>query len=340
MEYRPFGRTGLQVSAIGFGCWEMGGDYGAIDEAEVTAAVHRAIDLGINCFDTAETYGMGKSEEALAKALGHRRKDVIIVTKFGVGYENDRQKGKDSSREMVHAAIDRSLKALNTDYVDVYLVHWPDRSTPFEETMQALNEIVQQGKVRYVGLSNFTLDEIKACMAIRPIHVLQYGCNLFDRRMAKWIFPYAHEQQIGVMSYGSLAYGLLSGTFTKETTFGDKDWRSKDEWLHLLRFFTPEVFERNVEVAIAISAIAERLGKKLPQFALNWVLSHSAVSTALVGARRPLEVEENMGAIGWSLPEDVIAEIDKIFADHDVDPAPDTWVEDIDAPYADTSNST
>ena len=197
MEYRPFGRTGLQVSAIGFGCWEMGGDYGSIDESEVTAAVHRAIDLGINCFDTAEAYGGGNSEMALAKALEHRRKDVIVVTKFGVGYQNDRQKGKDSSREMVHAAIDRSLKALNTDYVDVYLVHWPDRSTPFEETMQALDEIVQQGKVRYVGLSNFTLDEIKACMAMRPIHVLQYGCNLFDRRMAKWIFPYAHEQQIG-----------------------------------------------------------------------------------------------------------------------------------------------
>jgi aryl-alcohol dehydrogenase-like predicted oxidoreductase len=152
--------------------------------------------------------------------------------------------------------------------------------------------------------------------------------------MAKWIFPYAHEQQIGVMSYGSLAYGLLSGTFTKETTFGDKDWRSRDEWLHLLRFFTPEAFERNVEVAIELSVIGERLGKKLPQFALNWVLSNSAVSTALVGARRPIEVEENMGAIGWSLTEGVIAEIDEIFADHDVDFAPNTWVEDIETPDA------
>ncbi len=147
MEYRPFGQTGLQVSAIGFGCWEMGSGYGAIEESEVIAAIHRAIELGINCFDTAEAYGMGRSERLLAKALGNRRKDVIVVTKFGIHYKNDRPKERDSRRSMVYATIDRNLKALNTDYVDVYLVHWPDRATPFDETIRALEEIVQQGKV-------------------------------------------------------------------------------------------------------------------------------------------------------------------------------------------------
>ena len=332
MEYRPFGRTGLQVPAIGFGCWEMGGEYGLIDEAEVIAAVHRAIDLGINCFDTAEAYGMGKSEALLAKALGNRRKDVIVVTKFGVGYKNDRSKGRDSRREMVHAAIDRSLKVLNTDYVDVYLVHWPDRLTPFEKTMQTLDEIVQQGKVRYVGLSNFTLDEIKACMALRRIDVLQYGCNLFDQRMAKWIFPFAKEHEIGVMTYGSLAYGLLSGTFTEETTFEEGDWRRKANANFSLKLFAPEFFKRNVQAVNEIKAIAERIGKELPHFAINWVSSHAAVSTALVGARRPVEVENNMGAIGWNLTDDLKAEIDQVFARHKIDPAPNIWVEEIETP--------
>ena len=161
MEYKAFGQTGMQVSAIGFGCWEMGGGYGSIEETEVIEAIHCALDLGINCFDTAEAYGMGRSEELLARALGNRRKDVIVVSKFGINYDNDRLKGRDSRREMAHAAIDRRLKALNTDYLDVYLVHWPDRTTPFDETMEALEEIVQQGKARFVGLSNFTKDEIQ-----------------------------------------------------------------------------------------------------------------------------------------------------------------------------------
>jgi aryl-alcohol dehydrogenase-like predicted oxidoreductase len=134
--------------------------YGSFEESEVIAAIHRAIGLGINCFDTAEGYGMGRSEKLLAKALGNRCKDVVVVTKFGIRYKSDRPSGRDSCRSMVRAAIERRLKALNTDYVDVCLVHWPDRATPFDETMQALEEITEQGKVCYVGLSNFTLDEI------------------------------------------------------------------------------------------------------------------------------------------------------------------------------------
>ena len=329
MEYRPFGQTGMQVSAIGFGCWEMGGGYGSIEESEIIKAIHRALDLGINCFDTAEGYGKGRSEALLAKALGERRKDVIVVTKFGVGYD-DRPKGRDSRRSMAHAAIDRSLKALNTDYVDVYLVHWPDRTTPFDETVQALEDLVQQGKVRHVGLSNFTPAEIKTCMSMRRVEVLQYSCNLFDRRMAEWIFPYAQENGIGVMTYGSLAYGLLSGAFTEETTFEEGDWRRGGGWDMSLKLFIPEVFKRNVQAVNELKAIAERLGKKLPHLALNWVLSHPAVSVSLVGARHAAEVEDNMGAIGWQLADDVRAEIDLVFAEYEIDAVPNKWVEQVD----------
>ena len=183
MEYREFGRTGLQVSAIGFGCWELGGQYGHYDESEVIAAVQRALDLGINCYDTAEGYGFGRSEDLLARALGQRRKDVILVTKFGIYMDDKDQWFRDSTRSQAMAAIERSLKALQTDYVDVYLIHWPDRQTPYEETMRALEEIVQSGKARFVGVSNFKAEDIDTCMQARRVDVGQYGYHLFDRRM-------------------------------------------------------------------------------------------------------------------------------------------------------------
>src|SRR6516162_9571805 len=143
MDYRQFGRTDLKVSAIGFGCWEIGGTYGRINESQFTRAVRSAVDNGINCFDTAEAYGMGVSERALARALGNRRRDVAIVTKFGVGYDETPNR-RDSSRARVMASIDKGLQRLQTDHVEVYLVHWPDPETPLDETMRALDDIVRQ----------------------------------------------------------------------------------------------------------------------------------------------------------------------------------------------------
>ncbi len=213
MEYRAFGQTGLQVSAIGFGCWELGGQYGHYDESEVIAAVNRALDLGINCFDTAEGYGFGRSEDLLARALSNRRKDVILVTKFAIYQDAENKWYRDSSRAQAMAAIERSLKALQTDYVDVYLIHWPDRQRSFEEPMRALEEIVQSGKARFVGVSNFKAEEIDVCMQTRRVDVGQYGYHLFDRRMEREVFPYCQAHGIGMMAYGSLAHGLLTGSF-------------------------------------------------------------------------------------------------------------------------------
>jgi myo-inositol catabolism protein IolS len=168
MEFRSFGRTGLKVSLIGFGCWEIGGTYGHIDEAQFQRAVHAAIDVGITCFDTAEAYGMGVSEEALARTLGGRRSDVVIATKFGVGYD-EMPNRRDSSRSRVFASIDESLRRLRTDHLDIYLVHWPDPNTPLEETMMALDDVVRQGKVRYIGVSNFRLAQIEEAMCLRRV---------------------------------------------------------------------------------------------------------------------------------------------------------------------------
>jgi aryl-alcohol dehydrogenase-like predicted oxidoreductase len=332
MEYRPFGQTGLSVSAIGFGCWEVGGGYGDVEEAEFARAIGRALDLGINCFDTAEGYGHGVSERALGKALGTRRDEAIVVTKFGMNYK-DMPNLRDSSPARVKASIDKSLEALGTDHVDVYLVHFPDRLTPFEDTMSALEDLVHDGKVRFVGLSNFKLDEIERCMTVRRVDVVQYGWNMFDRRMEREIFPYCAEQSIGVMAYGSLAYGLLTGTFTEDTDFGTADWRSRQGKMGSLKLFNAlfgaEEFPRNVRAVEDLKAVAGRYGKSLPQLALRWALSNPVVSTALVGCRTVAEVEDNAGAIGWSISDDDVAEIDAIFSRHGVDTSPDYWIEDV-----------
>ena len=331
MEFRQFGRTSLKVSAIGFGCWEVGGTYGRIDESEFQRAVARAIDGGITCFDTAEAYGMGVSEEALAQALGGRRNDVVIATKFGVGYE-EMPNRRDSSRARILASIEKSLRRLRTDHVDIYLVHWPDPNTLLEETMGALDDIVRQGKVRYVGVSNFRLAQIEEAMRTRRVDVVQYGWNMFDRRMQVEIFPYCAAQQIGVMAYGSLAYGMLSGTFHAGMQFEESDWRSKGGMLGSLNLFRnlfgAEHFPRNLAAAEELKPLAAKYGKSLPQFALRWTLSNPIVGTALVGFRTPAEVTENLGALGWEISNADMAEIDAILARHGAVTVPPGWLED------------
>src|SRR5215469_661317 len=330
MEYRPFGQTGIQISAIGVGCWEIGGGYGSIEETEFIKAVNRALDLGINCFDTAEAYGFGASEKSLAKALGSRRKDAVITTKFGVGYPGAPIL-RDVGRKRVMECIEKSLKSLDTDYVDVYLIHWPDRTTPFEETMRALDDLVKQGKVRAVGLSNFRLSEIKTCMAERRVDVVQYCWNMFDRRMQQEIFPYCRENNIGVMAYGSLAYGMLTGTFSEEMTFDKNDWRAKrGQLLNLNLFqhlFGADHYLKNLRAVEELKAMAKRYGKSLPQFALRWTLSNPVISTALVGCRNPREVDDNVDALGWSIAEADMKEIDAIFARHGAVTMPSVWLE-------------
>ena len=330
MELRPFGRTGIQISAIGFGCWEIGGGYGSIEETEFIKAVNRALDLGMNCFDTAEAYGFGASETSLAKALGSRRKEAVITTKFGVGYP-DKPNYRDSSRQRVMESIEKSLKALNTDHVDVYLIHWPDRVTSFEEPMRALDDLVKQGKVKAVGLSNFKLNEIEACMKVRRVDVVQYCWNMFDRRMQKEIFPYCREHGIGVMAYGSLAYGMLTGTLTEESAFDKGDWRSRRGQLGNLNLFQhlfgPEHFLKNLRSVEDLKAIAKNYNKTLPQLALRWTLSNPVISTALVGCRNPREVDDNVGALGWTISDADMKEIDAIFAKHGAITMPEPWLE-------------
>jgi aryl-alcohol dehydrogenase-like predicted oxidoreductase len=318
MRYRPFGRTGLQVSAVGFGCWPMAGDrYGAIEDDEAVKAIHRALDRGVNLVDTAPAYGAGHSEEVVARALESRRRDVILVTKCGVKPPPPGQPGplRDASPENIRREIDASLKRLRTDWVDVLLVHWPDASTPRDETMRALEEVVTSGRARFVGVSNFTGPMIEECLRTRRVDVSQVGYHMLDRRQETESFPTCLTHGIGVMGYGSLGHGLLTGAFTASTAFDPaRDWRGNGVAFGQ-PIFKGDNFKTNVAVAERLrKEIAEPRGVPLSQIALAWVLANPAVSTALVGARTPAEVDANDAGAELDLTAAERARIDAILA--------------------------
>ena len=322
MEYRKFGSTDLTVSALGMGCWDAAasGYWGPEYSNRMSGVVDRAIELGITCFDTAPNYGGGDSERMLGNTLGPRRKDVVVVTKCGFGFP-DRPRYRNSSKEAILPLVDQSLERLQTDYIDVLLIHFPDTNTPFDETMETLDSVVQQGKVRYVGVGNFTVAQLEECQATRRIDVVQYQHNLFDRRMEQEIFPYCRRHGIGVMAWGPLASGLLGGVFTEDTKFGEKDWRSMGDTVPevIVQQYADEVFGRNLQLVNDLKPIAASLGKTVPQLALNWSLDNPTVSVAVAGILTLDELEEDVGAVGWSIPPEAMGRVDDVFAKYGVD---------------------
>jgi aryl-alcohol dehydrogenase-like predicted oxidoreductase len=252
----------------------------------------------------------------LAKALGAHRKDTIVVTKGGLPtrqQQREERDRRDSRRASVLQDIEDSLRNLSTDYIDLYLIHWPDVETPFAETMATLNDIVKAGKARYIGVSNFSADQLRESRAVAPICANQVGYNLFDRRWEREMFPTAQELGIGVMAYGPMAHGLLTGAMGRATAFDPQDWRASG-MIFGQHLFGPQNLPRNLEVVEQLKAVADRLGTSLPRLALAWVLRHPAVSVALSGCRTPGEIEENVRALEVTLPPDVPGELERIMA--------------------------
>ncbi|TEU14294.1 MAG: aldo/keto reductase [Anaerolineales bacterium] len=319
MEKRRIGDTDLVCSALGFGTWEMGTtQYGHVDVSEASAAVGAAIDSGITLFDTAEAYGPYHAEEILGRALGARRKEVILVTK--VGFEIDEKHeivGRDASRASVLARSEECLKRLNTDWIDLLLIHWPDHDTPIAETVGALEELKAAGKIRHYGVSNFTVEMMEECKGHGHIAANQVGYHVFDRRMEAEVLPYCLEQGIGFMAYGTLAYGLLTGAFTPDTTFAESDWRSEGKAFRL-PLFERESFLKELRCTERLKELAARYDKSVAQLAIAWVLGHPAVSVALVGMRNRVELEENVRAVDWKLTAEDRAEIDRLFEEEGV----------------------
>lgn len=312
MEYRHFGNTGLETSVIGFGTFELNREYGPIDDAEVVQAIYRGLDLGITCIDCAPIYGFGHAEEVVGKALGSRRKDVMLLTKCGIRWAEGGKRVWGGSHDSILREIDESLARLRTDYVDLYLVHYPPSrlGTPLEETINALEEVRQSGKARYIGVSNYGLDDLRASLDLGPITANQVVYNLFDRRNEEGI-AFAQANGVGVMTHGSLSSGLLTGTFTKDTVFGGNDWRRGGN-VRGLPLMKGENYAKNLEVVEKLKEVARSLGKTQPQLAVNWVLSNPGVTVALTGCRNVKEIEDNVGATGWTLSAEDKARIEEI----------------------------
>lgn len=319
MHQRKLGNTELTCSAIGFGTWEMSTTmYGDIDIKEASHAVNKAIDRGITLFDTAEVYGPFHSEELLAKALGKRRKEITLVTKVGFNYDDSGKiTGVNSKPDNLIKRTEGCLKRLQTDVIDLMLVHWWDNITPVEEIVDTFETLKKNGKIHYYGVSNFNVEMTMRCQKQGNIAANQVGYNLFDRRMEKEVLPYCLENNIGFMAYGTLAYGLLTGAFTTETTFPRNDWR-RNKLAFGLPLFQPEHFLKELQVGKRLADLANKSGKSLAQLAIAWVLGHPAVSVALVGMRNEQEMKENIDAVEWELSSGERSEIDRIFQEEGV----------------------
>ncbi len=319
MEQRQFGNTDLTTSAIGFGTWALGTtQYGEIDVEEAGDALQQAIDAGITLVDTAEAYGPNFCEEILGKALGDRRKDVVLVTKVGFVVDEDNKiTGRSSRPDHIIAHADGCLERLDTDWIDLLLIHWPDVNTPFEESMRALEALKEAGKIRHYGVSNYTVPMMKECEKYGHLTANQVGYNLLDRRVEKEVLPYCLEQGIGFMAYGSLAFGLLAGAFDENTSFVDWDWRSRGNAFGL-PLFERENMLKTIRAVDRLKTFAADHGHTVAQLALAWVLSHPAVTVGLVGIRNPQELQENVAAASWKLSDDDKAEIDRIMQEEGV----------------------
>jgi aryl-alcohol dehydrogenase-like predicted oxidoreductase len=311
MQTTRLGLSDLQVSRIAFGTWQLGGEWGDFDERDAIAAIRHARTLGINLFDSAQAYGFGASERLLGRALrdelDHRRDDLVLATKGGLRRTPDGTV-RDSSPAWLRSGVEQSLRALGVDHIDIYQIHWPDPDVSFPETAGALQQLVDEGKIRHVGVSNYSVAQMAEFARTRPVETLQPPYHLFRRDVEADIGPYALEHDIGVLVYGPLAHGLLTGAMDEHTTFAADDWRSRSP------LFEGETFRRNLRTVGELERWAGERGHTVSQLAIAWALAHPAVDVAIVGARRPVHIEDSVGAAEIELTADDLAEIDHIMA--------------------------
>ena len=309
MQYTTLGRSDLRVSRVAFGTWELGGDWGQTDEAEAMAAIRKAVDEGITLFDTAHAYGFGASEELLARALGHNRESLVVATKGGVRIV-DGARTRDSSPTSIRQELEASLRALKTEIIDLYQVHWPDPRTPLADTAGTLAEFVTEGKIRHVGVSNFNVGQIAEFSTVLPVETLQPPYSLFRRDIEGEILPYTEKNGIGVLAYGPLAHGLLGGHIRHSTRFDPADWRQDSPVFH------GASFRRNLEVVAALESYAQlEFGTSVSRLAVAWTLARPGIDVAILGTRSPVHVDDAVRATDLQLDEDALDRIDTIMSE-------------------------
>ena len=311
MKSTALGQTGLEVSRLAFGTWAFGGDWGRFDEDAAIAIIRRARDLGFNFFDTAHEYGFGASErilgEALRTDLARARDEVVIATKGGLRPTDDGLV-RDASPEWLRRDIDASLSALGVDHIDLYQVHWPDPTVPASETAGALAELVSAGKIRHVGVSNYDAAQVEEFAATVPVETVQPPYHLFRRDIEDELLPYCRANNIGVLVYGPLAHGLLTGTIKRDTSFAAEDWRGKSD------VFRGDGFLRNLEVVAQLERLAADLDVTISQLAIAWTLAQPGVHVAIVGAQHLGYLQDSAGAADVTLSDADLAAIEEIMA--------------------------
>jgi len=306
--------TPLNVSRVALGTWAMGGwMWGGTDQRESVATIRAALDQGINLIDTAPVYGFGVSEEIVGAALEGIRSRAVIATKTGLEWR-DGKVYRNATRARIMQEVDDSLRRLRTDYIDIYQVHWPDPLVPVEETAEVMRSLHEQGKIRAIGASNFSFDQISRFRQVAPLHVLQPPYNLFERAIEKDVLPYCVANNIATFGYGALCRGLLSGRIRPDTTFDGDDLRRIDPK------FQPPRLAQYLEAVRQLDELAKtRFDRRVIHLAVRWMLDQG-ISVALWGGRHPEQVQAALGVAGWSLGDAERKLIDRIVDTAVVDP--------------------
>jgi aryl-alcohol dehydrogenase-like predicted oxidoreductase len=309
--------TDLKPSRIGLGTWAIGGwMWGGSDDAESIRTIHAAIDRGITLIDTAPVYGFGHSEEVVGRALaqGGRRNKAVIATKVALDWKEGKP-FRNASRGRILKEVDDSLRRLRTDVIDIYQVHWPDPNVPIEETAGALLDIMEAGKIRAIGVSNFSPAQMDKFRSVAPLHTNQPPYNLFEREIEKDVLAYCQKNNIMTLAYGALCRGLLAGKMSDATKFTGDDLRRSDP-----KFQQPR-FGQYLKAVAALDAFAKtHYGKSVVHLAVRWILDKQGAGFALWGARRPDQLDPIDDVYGWTLDGAAMAEIDKILIDNVKDP--------------------
>jgi aryl-alcohol dehydrogenase-like predicted oxidoreductase len=316
MDYSTIVGPPLTVSRVAIGTWAIGGwMWGGTDETESISTIRAALDHGINAIDTAPVYGFGRSEEIVGKAIveGRLRDKVLIATKVGLEWK-DGSVFRNASRGRIMHEIEDSLRRLRTDYIDIYQVHWPDPLVAIEETAAAMQTLFRQGKIRAIGVSNFSVEQMQRFRSVAPLHVLQSPYNLFERGIEADLLPYCRENNISTFGYGALCRGLLSGRMRSDTAFARDDLRRTDP-----KFQEPRFGQYLAAVQRLDQLAQKRFGKHVIELAVRWMLDQG-ITTALWGARHPGQLQPVDEVTGWRLDAATRAEVDRILRETITDP--------------------
>jgi aryl-alcohol dehydrogenase-like predicted oxidoreductase len=309
MEFVDIPGTSMRVSRIALGTWAIGGSmWGGSNESDAISTIHAALDRGINLIDTAPVYGFGRSEEIVGKALavGGRRKRVFIATKVGLDWKDGKPFRNARKARIIKEAED-SLRRLQTDIIDLYQVHWPDPHTPLAEVAEAMGELHRAGKVRAIGVSNFSPAQMEEFRKVAPLHTAQPPYNLFERAIEQDVLPYCRDRDIAVLAYGSLCRGLLSGSMSESSSFTGDDLRKNDP-----KFLAPR-FDQYLAAVEKLDQFArEHYGRRVIQLAVRWVLDRGEMNIALWGARRADQLAPIADVVGWHIDNSAMAVIDQI----------------------------